>query len=72
MTAPRSSSVPRLAFRVGEAAAALGVSDDHFASHIAPELRWIRRGRVKLVARSELELWLERSGARTLDDEEAR
>jgi hypothetical protein len=55
---------------VNEAAAALGVSKDHFAEHIAPELRWTRRGAVKLVAVSELEAWLQRSAARTLEEDE--
>jgi hypothetical protein len=65
-----ANPVPRLAFRVGEAASALGVSEDYFAEHVAPELRWVRRGAVKLVARAELEAWLTRSALRTLDDEE--
>jgi excisionase family DNA binding protein len=71
--APRArgstSTVPRLAFRLGEAAEALGVSPDFFAAHIAGDLRWVRRGAVRLVARSELEAWLERAGERTLEEE---
>jgi hypothetical protein len=67
----RPPAVPRLAFRVGEAAHALGVSPDYFAEHVAPELRWVRRGAVKLVSREEIEAWLRQSAARTLDDEEA-
>jgi hypothetical protein len=51
---------------VTEAAAALGVSPDFFAEHIAPELRIVRRGRRKLIAVRELEAWLDRSAARTL------
>ena len=62
-----ASAIPRIALRVGEAAAALGVSEDFFAEHVAPELRWVRRGAVKLVARAELDAWLQRSAARTLD-----
>jgi hypothetical protein len=61
---------PRLAFRVGEAARVLGVSEDAFAEHVAPELRWIRRGRLKIVSRSELEDWLRRSAALTLDEDD--
>jgi hypothetical protein len=64
MTAP--VNVEPLAFTVAGAAAALSVSDDFFREHIAPELRWVRRGRRKLVARVELERWLERSSERTL------
>jgi hypothetical protein len=53
--------VPRLALRASEAACALGCSGDFFDEHIAPELRWIRRGRLKFVATAELANWLERS-----------
>lgn len=74
--APRASQavnaragLPRLAFRVGEAAQVLGVSDDYFAPHIAPELRWVRRGAVKLVPLRELERWLDVSAARVLEDD---
>jgi hypothetical protein len=63
------ASVPRLAFRVGEAAEAIGVSPDFFAEHVVPELWWVRRGALKLVARAELEGWLERSSERALNDE---
>lgn len=51
-----------LALNVEEACAALGVSWDFWAEHIAPEVRVVRRGRRKLVAVSELERWLERNG----------
>jgi len=46
----------------------LGVSRDYFDEHIGPELRWIRRGRKKLVAVKELERWLEENAARTLSN----
>jgi hypothetical protein len=72
MYAPSARAVeplPRLAFRVGEAAAVLGVSDDFFTAHVASELRWTRKGAVKLVARAELERWLQSSAARVLGDE---
>jgi excisionase family DNA binding protein len=59
-----STGVPRLALCPMEAAQALGVSHDHFHSHIAGELRWVRRGRKKLVSVRELERWLETSAAR--------
>lgn len=60
--------VPRLALRVEEAAAALGISDDFFRDQVAPELRWVRRNRVKLVAVSELQSWLDQNGQRTLGE----
>ena len=60
---------PRLAYSPTEAAAALGVSRDFFDKHVAPELRWIRRGRRKFVAVTGLERWLEEAAARTLKEE---
>ena len=56
----------RITLRPDEAAAALGVSRDHFDLHIGPELRWIRRGRLKLVAVDELRRWAEQNSAMTL------
>jgi hypothetical protein len=49
------------------AAELLSVSRDFFDEHIGPELRWIRRGRKKLVTVRELEAWAERNSAFTLD-----
>jgi excisionase family DNA binding protein len=59
--------VPRLALRVEEAAEALGVSDDYFRVHVADELRWVRRGRVRVVAVQELQRWLDRNASRVLE-----
>ena len=59
--------VPVLALSPDEAAAALGVSRDYLDEHIAGELRWVRRGRRKLVAVAELERWLAASAAQTVD-----
>jgi excisionase family DNA binding protein len=61
------AGAPRLALTATEAAEALGVSVDFFAEHIGPELRVVRRGRKKLIAVRELEQWLERSAAKTLE-----
>jgi len=66
--AARVSAPPRIALRVEEAAASLGLSADAFREHVAGELRWIRRGRLKLVTVRELERWCERASARTLED----
>lgn len=72
MSVPETGSVvalvPRLALSVTEAAQALGVSVDFLAEHIAPDLRWCRRGRKKLVAVSELERWLSENSARLFED----
>lgn len=60
-------SVPTLALSPDDAAAALGCSRDFLDEHIGPELRWVRRGRRKFVSVAELERWLEKSAARTLE-----
>ena len=52
--------LPRHAYTAMEPPAVLGVSDDFFRQHIAPELRWVRRGSKKLVAAREIDAWLER------------
>jgi hypothetical protein len=59
--------VPRLAFSPNEVAASLGVSRDYLDQHVAPELRWVRRGRRKFVSVVELERWLEKNSALTLN-----
>jgi excisionase family DNA binding protein len=65
----RLGSVQRLALTPTEAAHSLGISTDFFREFVAPELRWVRRGRKKLVAVSELEHWLDRNAVRTLESE---
>jgi hypothetical protein len=67
--ATKSTSTPlRLALSPDEAAAALGISRDFLDEHVAPELRWVRRGRRKFVAIRELERWLELASALTLEE----
>jgi len=51
-----------------EAPAAIGVSHDFFQEHVASELKWVRRGRKKLVSVRELERWLDENGARVLEE----
>ena len=65
---PRSphAAVPRLALSVAAAAEAVGVSEDFFRDYIAPEVRWVRRGRLKMVAVTELQRWLDENSERTL------
>lgn len=62
---------PRLALRTGEAAAALGVSEDWFHTEVAPHVPCVRRGRLKLYAIRALEQWLEESAERLFDDRRA-
>jgi hypothetical protein len=62
VTAP----VPRVCLSRDEAAAALGMSLDSFERHVQPELRLIRRGRLRLVPVSELQRWADGAAERTV------
>jgi predicted DNA-binding transcriptional regulator AlpA len=57
----------RIALRVEEAAASLGMSRDSFDRYVLPDVRVIRRGRLILVPISELHRWCERAAAMTLE-----
>ena len=59
----------RLTLTRAEAAAALGVSGDHFKRHVLPDLRIVRSGRLRLIPLPELERWVEQHAARALEDE---
>jgi hypothetical protein len=59
--------IARLALSKREAAEAIGCSVDFLEKHVAPELKWIRRGRLCFVAVTELQRWLDREAARTLE-----
>jgi excisionase family DNA binding protein len=49
-----------------EAARALGVSINSFERHVQPELRIVRRGKLRLIPVRELERWLEENAEWTL------
>ena len=59
--------VQTLALRPDNAAQVLGVSRSFFFAEILPELRVVRRGRLRLVPLRSLEEWIERNSARALD-----
>ena len=67
MSARPIEKVPRLALSPDEAAASLSVSRDHFDEYILPRLRVVRLGRRRLIPVRELERFLEREAALTLD-----
>ena len=54
-------NVPRVALSRQEAAVSLGMSIDSFERHVQPELRLIRRGKLRLVPVAELERWADES-----------
>jgi hypothetical protein len=57
----------RLALTRAEAAATLGISVDSFERYVQPDLRLIRRGRLRLVPVIELERWLDSNAERVLE-----
>lgn len=57
----------RMALSPVEAAAAFGCSRDFFDEHILPSLRVVRAGRKVMVPIAELEKWLDRNAALTLE-----
>jgi hypothetical protein len=63
---PTVASIPRVALTREEAAAALSMSLDSFERHVQPELRLIRRGKLRLVPVSELQRWADDAAQRTI------
>jgi hypothetical protein len=59
--------VPRVALTRAEAASALGISVDSFERYVQPEVRVIRRGRMRLIPVGDLERWADENAALTLD-----
>jgi hypothetical protein len=64
----RNPAVPRVTLTKREAAAALGISVDSFERHVQPDLRVVRRGRMRLIPLRELERWAADNAALTLSD----
>lgn len=65
----RATAAPRIALTKAEAAAALGMSVDSFERYVGPEVRCVRRGRMRLFPVAEIERWASENAARTLNDE---
>jgi hypothetical protein len=62
----QTAPVPRVALSREEAARSLGISLDSFERHVQPDLRMIRRGKLRLVPVAELERWAVQAAERTL------
>ena len=56
----------RLAVTRAEAARSLGVSINSFERHVQPELKIVRRGKLRLIPVREIERWLEENAEWTL------
>jgi len=65
--AERLLTPSKLALTKAEAAEALSMSVDSLERYVMPDLRVVRRGRLVLIAVSELQAWLESSAARALE-----
>ena len=63
----RQASAKRLAMTRPEAVRALGVSINSFERHVQPELRIVRRGKLRLIPVREIERWLEENAEWTLE-----
>lgn len=60
-----TAPVPRVALTREEAAASMGVSLSTFQREIQPDLRLIRRGRLRLIPVEELQRWARDNAQRT-------
>ncbi len=61
------TDLPRFALTRAEAARSLGLSVDSFERYCQPDLKLVRRGRLRLVPVSELERWVRENAEHTLD-----
>jgi hypothetical protein len=59
--------VRRFAMTRAEAARALGVSINSFERHVQPELKIVRRGKLRLIPVREIERWLEENAELVLE-----
>jgi hypothetical protein len=59
--------VPRIALSREEAAAALGMSTDSFERYVQPDVKLVRRGRMRLVPVAELERWVDANAEQTIE-----
>jgi hypothetical protein len=57
MTVPIPAPVPRIVLSRPEAAASLSMSLDSFERYVQPDLKLIRRGKLRLVPVTELQRW---------------
>ena len=60
---------PPLALRPETAAASLGISRDMFDAEVAPFVRCVRLGRLRVYPVTELQKWLDRQAALPLEGE---
>lgn len=59
-------ALPRFALTREEAARSLGMSVDSFERHVQPEVKLVRRGKLRLVPVTEIARWCEENAAPVL------
>jgi len=64
---PTTAPVPKLAYTIAEACAALSVSWDTWHAHIEPDVRLVRIGTRKLVPVTELQRWLDQTAETAME-----
>lgn len=70
MTPPKSRpALPALALPPAEAAASLGMAETAFREHVAPHVRCVRIGRMRLFPVSELARWVDSNANYALEDD---
>ena len=63
----RLAAIPRLALTPTEAAAALGMGLTSFKKYVQPNVRIVRRGKLRVIPVMELERWAEENAELVLD-----
>ena len=61
------AAIPRMALTPAEAAAALGMGLTSFKKYVQPQVRIVRRGKLRVIPVSEVERWAEENAERVLD-----
>ena len=65
---PAKQGEIRLALSKADAAAALDISVNSFERHVQPDLRVVRRGKLRLFPVAELERWLRENSERVFKE----
>ena len=66
------AAIPRLALTPSEAAAALGMGLTSFKKYVQPQLRIVRRGKLRVIPVSELERWADENAKMVLGGDHQR
>lgn len=62
-----ATGVPRFALTREEAAQSIGMSVDSFERYVQPDLKLVRRGKIRLVPVTEIQRWLDENSERVFE-----